>query len=269
MLDNWSQIKTWSVVLPPSRPDSWQLSVIAQHLTGIARNEPVGVLGSTPEFRDLLAELQFENIHVFERNEAFHYLVSKQRVYQNPEVIVWGDWLNTLSDTKNRYAAILSDLTSGNIDYINRAKFYSAIAKALHKDGLYLDRILTHSIPNERVDALCEKYDKLPLNLTNINYFSCEFLFCSELLSLCGRVDSTKFYKVLHERLQTQRLKRFLEFCPLITPSDCVWWYGRSWGDLANDYERNLDVIESIDEPATSPYTLRARLLISRRRDNS
>src|SRR5579864_3002333 len=119
------------MVLPPSRPDTWQLTAIAKLLNPMARNGHIAVLGSTPEFRDLLAEMQFENIHIFERNEAFHHLVSKERIYQNPEFLVWGNWLDTLHSVATGYAAILSDLTSGNIDYVNRAHLYAGVARLL------------------------------------------------------------------------------------------------------------------------------------------
>jgi hypothetical protein len=254
------------MVLPPSRPDTWQLSAIARLISGLPRDRPVAVLGSTPEFRDLLAELDFANIHLFERNERFHRLVSKERVYQNQEHVVWGDWLQTLHSPPDKYTAILSDLTSGNVDYADRGRFYSGVARALQRDGIYIDRVLSHSVPHERLDRLSVKYDKLPFNLNNINSFSCEFLFCSELLSLRGVVDSTKFYDILKTQLRTERLQKFLESCPLITPLDCVWWYGRPWSDLAYDYEKHLATIECLDEPDNSPYAHRARLLVSRTR---
>lgn len=254
------------MVLPPSRPDAWQLSIIGKSLNEVRRQEPVAVLGSTPEFRDLLAQLRFEHIHVFERNETFHELVSKERIYENKETVIWGDWLDTLHQMDMQYGAVLSDLTSGNINYSDRGRFYSGVARVLRRDGYFFDRVLSHSIPHEMLDFLYKKYDALPLNLTTINHFSCEFLFCSELLLEDQIVDSTRFYDILRKKLSTRRLQRFLEFCPLITPNDCIWWYGRPWSALVDDYERDLAILDVTNEPANTPYAGRARLLISRRR---
>src|SRR5438552_17781697 len=113
MADMWSHIRTWWLVLPPSRPAAWQLARVRKEIRDVDRSAPVGVLGSTPEFRDLLHELGFTNVLVFERNLHFHREVSKLRVYQNPETLVEGDWLETLGDKRGELSLILSDLTSG------------------------------------------------------------------------------------------------------------------------------------------------------------
>jgi hypothetical protein len=246
----------------------WQLAAIARILDRVARDRPIAILGSTPEFRDLLADLHFDNIHIFERNLGFYRATTRDRIHQNKEFVVPGHWPESLNSTQTRYAAILSDLTSGNVDYTERERFYTAIAHVLEDTGLFLDRILCHSIPHETLDALSQKYDQLPINLLTVNRFSCEFLFCSELLRINNTVDTDQCYFLLRKELQSRRLQKFLELCPLITPEGCVWWYGRSWRDLAPDYEKHLEIISVIDEPCDSPYARRARMLISRRRNH-
>ena len=52
MLD-WNSFNTWHLVLPPSRPDHLQLNRISDALTNKNKNQPIAILGSTPEFRDL------------------------------------------------------------------------------------------------------------------------------------------------------------------------------------------------------------------------
>ena len=66
--DTWQLMQTWQYVLPPSRPDVQDLEAIRQQLAQVERSAPVGVLGSTPEFRDLLYELEFETVVVLERS---------------------------------------------------------------------------------------------------------------------------------------------------------------------------------------------------------
>jgi hypothetical protein len=263
--ETWSQIINWRLVLPPSRPDTWQLVVVADHLTAKERNRPVAVLGSTIEFRDLLAEMGFTDVYVLEHNRQFHKLVSADRIYSNSETVIWGNWLETLHQTPIKFSAILSDLTSGNVNYTNRSLFYSGIAKALDSDGIFMDRMLTHSIPHEPLRQLAETYQSLPINLLTINRFSCEFIFCSELLTEGDIVDSDKFYAILRARFDSPRLQRFVDYCHNITPAGCIWWYGKPWKSLAPDFERHLQIIDIVDEPLQSAYAGRAKLLLAHR----
>ena len=266
--DNWARFTSWSLVLPPSRPDQWQLSAISALISLMNRDVPVAVLGSTPEFRDLLAELQFSSVHVFERNRAFYDLTADMRIFDQEEHFVEGDWLDTLHATKFRYGVILSDLTSGNIAYEDRRRFYEGIARVLLPDGLFIDRVLFHPKPHLSIQSLSAKYSELPLNLLTVNHFSCEFLFCSELLALHNRVDSSLFYELLSNQLSSKRLSAFLKACVLITPRDCVWWYGPDWPELSVHYEACLDIKRRIDEPLGSPYFKRAMLFVSRARSS-
>jgi hypothetical protein len=153
-------------------------------MDAIPRDLPVAILGSTPEFRDLLHESGFREIFVFERNSAFYDAMSRSRVHDNQEMFVQGDWTTTLSQHRGKFAVILSDLTSGNVPYEQRAKFYADLESALLVGGVFCDKVLTHSIPTLAIAPLSEKYERLPLNLVHINHFSSEMLFCSELIDL-------------------------------------------------------------------------------------
>ena len=164
-MDTWDLMKNWHLVLPPSRPSARQLAHIKSIASGIDRSAPVGVLGSTPEFRDLLHELGFSNIHVLERNMHFYEAMCAWRVYQNDERVIRGDWRKTLCSLRDTYALILSDLTSGNIPYTDRAAFYGLITSALRPGGIFCDKILTHEGPMLSLDYLFDKYTSLPLNL--------------------------------------------------------------------------------------------------------
>src|SRR3989338_4842770 len=124
-------MQNWVLVLPPSRPSALQLARIKETIQYLDRSFPVAVLGSTPEFRDLLCEGGFTNIYIMERNENFYKVMSKARIYQNPEHFVKGDWLKTLPQHKGMFAFILSDLTSGNVPYLCRSQFYNSITDSL------------------------------------------------------------------------------------------------------------------------------------------
>lgn len=268
-MDDWSKMTHWDLVLPPSRPGAWQLDTIRAHTASIDRDCPVAILGSTPEFRDLLFNEGFRDVFVFERDRRFFKAASAMRACQTREHIVWGDWRTTLAKPQPRFAVVLSDLTSGNIQYEDRGAFYSDVASMLEPGGLFVDRLLAHDRPHLELEALGTKYQRLPLNLATVNDFSCEVMFCSTLLSLQNRVDTTVFYDELRSRFAHPTLVRLTALCQVITPPDAVWWYGRPWSQLASVYETSLQIVGAVDEPGASAYAGRARLLVSRRRQPS
>src|ERR1022692_4429338 len=205
-IGTWDRMQSWDLVLPPSRPDELELGRIMQATAHKIRDEPVGILGSTPEFRDLLYEAGFTSIYVLERNPTFFEHVTAQRIFRNQENIVIGDWLDVLPSYPRYFSLILSDLTAGNISYTNRTKFYASIAAALAPGGLFIDKVLTNENGQITMPELEVKYSKLPLNLQTANYFSCEAVFCSELQLQSEVMDTTVIYSQLKQRLLGQRL---------------------------------------------------------------
>ena len=90
MPDTWDVMDHWNIVLPPSRPSAWYLSRIVECAQNIDHRAPVAVLGSTPEFRDLLHEQGFDSIYVFDRNVSFYERMCRARIYNNAERFVEG-----------------------------------------------------------------------------------------------------------------------------------------------------------------------------------
>jgi hypothetical protein len=253
-MDTWDLMQHWYLVLPPSRPSAFQLTSIHCAISKLDRSLPVAVLGSTPEFRDLLHECAFQRIHVLERNTPFYNAMTEARIYRNAETLVSGDWLDTLPKLRGRFVAVLSDLTSGNVPYDQRARFYEGIADSLMDGGIFLDKVLTHTGCNHSVDDLVDKYSALPLNLLHINHFSSEMLFCSELVDLKQLVDSSMFYAILEDRIKNERVRAFAYHAKKITPPGCTWWYGRNWEELQKDYCPGLVQIAMAEDEPSSPY---------------
>ena len=254
MPDTWDVMDHWNIVLPPSRPSAWYLSRIVECAQNIDHRAPVAVLGSTPEFRDLLHEQGFDSIYVFDRNVSFYERMCRARIYNNAERFVEGDWFQTLPRCENQFHLMLSDLTSGNVDYADRSKFYSLITKALCPGGVFCDKVLAHKIPHLSVDALARKYARLPLNLLYANFFSCEMLFCSDLLDIKQLVDTGLFYAILEERVTNRRVRAFVNYAKEITPPDCIWYYGRTWSKLQGDYCPDLELLSEADDEVWSSY---------------
>ena len=263
MKQKWDRTADWHLLLPPSRPSPHHLQLIRERLDAVSREVPVGVLGSTPEFRDLLASLKFRRIFVFERSVAFHDSVRRLRCYDNHEIVVWGDWLETLPQHHGKFGALLSDLTSGNVVYEDRRRFYAAVAGALAPGGLFIDKILTNEAPLLELDDLDQKYATLPFNLLTLNDFSAEYFFASRLLELKRRVDVNEFYGILMRRFENPVLLRFLQDCPSLTPRGGLWYYGMPWVDLDPLYCPGLVRIAQYPEPRNSLFFGRLRLFVS------
>lgn len=259
MRDTWSKMAKWELVLPPSRPDQWQLDAIRARSRGINKTMPVAVLGSTREFRDLLKELGFVNIYVFERNLGFYRQVSETRIYKNKETLVAGDWALTLPGFTDHFALILSDLTSGNVPYDTRNHFYESLSRSLCANGILIDKVLTHPIPHISLKELEARYSEETLNLQSVNRFSCEALFCSELLSN-EIVQSSLFYAELRRRLKHPRVRAFISASSCVTPRGCKWWYGRPWERIRRSHLSHFRVLKVEDDIEGSPYFRRVKL---------
>ena len=125
-----------------------------------------------------------------------------------------------------------------------------------------MDKVLTHNIPHISLASIKDKYEKLPINLSTVNNFNCETLFCSELL--CDEIiDTTKFYQILSKTYNnSSKITKFIEKCKLITPEDCVWYYGKSWEALKAAYTKSYNNTV-FDDKTSSPYYKRAKHYIN------
>jgi hypothetical protein len=261
----WDLVRNWELVLPPLRPSAEQLARIGRHIDGVDRHSPVAVLGSTPEFRDLLHEMGFTEIHVFDRSRRFYDAFTRLRARKSREALEEGDWLDTLGRFRGRFGVVLSDLTSGHMPYERRREFYGLITDALCEGGLFCDKVLAHRQPLLTLEGLMDKYAHRPLNLLYINSFVCEVFFCSELLRLRGVVDSTLFYEVLRDHARTPRLRAFVTMNKQGMPPGSFWYYGRPWSELAPEYCPALLAIEEADEETWSPFYGQARHVVLRK----
>lgn len=264
MANNFAKIHSnWQFVLPPSRPSIHELERIRSLLIDIEKEAPVAVLGSTIEFRNLLHSMGFQNIYLFEKNSSFYEWTSSWITHKtDAEHLVWGDWLDTIAKYKLHFAIILSDLTMGNISYDNRDLFYTMIYEALRPKGVFIDKVLTHNMPHIPLDILMTQYETIPINLESINRFSCEVLFCSTLLN-GGIINTTKFYDILKKHYTTPTLTKYIEKSHLITPEDCIWYYGKLWDELKNNYFKPYSDIQLYEDVPSSPYFRRLKHFIN------
>ena len=260
-MDVWNQIESWELVLPPSRPSQRHLDWFQQHLGELRVDDTIAILGSTPELRDLLARLGFRDIFLLERNAKFLKQMNRIRVRVNPETVLAGDWLQTLPNCAEKFSAVLSDLTSGNVPYSRRSEFYFLISESLRPGRTFCDKLLSYPIAHERLDKLNSKYEMAPLNLETVNRFNCEMFFCSELLTKFGRVDTTRLYEYLDWLNLGATLRAILDRLPRVTPPGMAWDYGESWEVVQKELDSRLRCSDDYLEVEDSPYANRLRCL--------
>lgn len=262
----WEKVTTWSMVLPPSRPSRQHLDWFRKHLQPRDREGRIGILGSTPELRDLTAKMGFAAVDVLERDMTMYEQMTELRTGTSQENLIEGDWRETLPERRGQYTGLLSDLTGGNIPYEERCQFYRTIASALDDNGIYLDKCLTHPGPHENLEELLAKYEWAPVNWETVNWFNCEVFFCSTLLDRSERVDTRDFYRLLRAQPNGENVSRILELMPKVTPEGMEWHYGRRWSEIRIMYEKHLVATDRLDEKKDSPYYGRMKCIAWRRR---
>lgn len=237
-MSDWKNMDQWEMVLPPSRPTVKELNRIERYIDNFDRTEPVAILGSTPEFRDLLNRMGFQKRFIFDKSVVFYQRMSRLLPLHTTagEILIEGEWLDTLPNFVNLFRIILSDLTMGNISYENRYTFYKAIANALISEGTFIDKVLVFDFQVPTIDELFHKYERLPINLRTINDFSSEVLFCSEYVLQRKKVDSTELYRLIDNGKYTNKIKYFSKAARMITPEGFTWDYGIPWTELSEVY---------------------------------
>ena len=76
-MSDWNKMDQWEMVLPPSRPTIDELERIEDYIDKYSRSEPIAILGSTPEFRELLYRMGFQKRIVFDKSIDFYQRMSK------------------------------------------------------------------------------------------------------------------------------------------------------------------------------------------------
>lgn len=264
---NFSIIQAnWQFVLPPARPSILEIKRIELLLTEIDRAKNIAILGSTIEFRNLVHKMGFQKVYILENNLDF-YEISKSWITHGVEneILVLGNWLDTLKRYHGFFDVILSDETMGFIDYNNRKDFYGLIFYSLKKDGLFIDKELTHPCRHIPIPIIMNRYKETPINLITINRFCCEALFCSSLLDN-EIVDTTMFYDILFNTYGSDPiLYKYIELAHLVIPDNCIWFYGKYWNEIKDDYKQNYSNVLVYEDEKNSPYYGRVKHFINKK----
>ena len=264
----WASHHTWYLVRPPSRPATWQIHCVSDWLRSTDANGEVAILGSTPEFQDLVAENARLKGVVIDRNQQFFEHVRYHRWRPGSRKgdvdFIHGDWTSVLQDNPGRFSAVLSDLTSGNIPYAERESFYGSVSRALVPGGLFIDRVLTLEAPLHSRKLIYDEFEQRPIDIGSINDLNCRLLFSSDLREgeeLCVAAMMTR----ARSEWRSGAGQAYLSALSLITPASGHWWYGRPWRELREAHAPELVLIHEHPEPPGSAYEHHAKLLVKRR----
>jgi hypothetical protein len=261
MLENntkWSSLaQKWLYYLPPGRPSTIDLTRIKILVDKYVKvEEPKAlVLGSTPEYRDLLHRLGFQ-VTVVDRNFDMVTAMQKLRMYNNKENVVIDDWLSYLPNHKREYSLILGDLIQGNLPYKKQEDLYMSIAGALNSDGLLIERVLTFrsDSPIYSSEQLVLEFANSPINLATLNNMMFKLFFVSDLVYEWKLVDVNRIYKFLHEKAKDlPGLEKYIPFLEeYIFGDGIVWYYGVEWDTIKKYYFKHLDPVEEVPDLETA-----------------
>jgi len=238
---DWTKFPTWNLVLPPNRPPQWYVT-LAESVLLRSRSEEhrTLVLGSTPELLDLTARLRIATV-VVEKSPEFYKQVLPLRAFPAAEELITGDWIDVLSETREQYSVVLSDLTWGNVPYQYQQAFSSAVSDRLAPNGVLLDRVLINEIGMKPISELIQKFEHRVINLQTLNDFNAEFLFTSELVEENGLVDSSRILAQLEVLLEGHpNCLKLLSEVQSITPQGHTWYYGKKWLEVREAYFPDL-----------------------------
>jgi SAM-dependent methyltransferase len=226
----------------------------------------VAVLGSTPEYLDLVTQWGAREIYCLEASSAFHAAMEPLRRYPGSETVVEGDWLETLPSWRGVFDLILSDFTLGNVEYDEQPRLLSLIADSLTPDGRLIDRILTYRRPCYRYRDLARRFRSRPANLVTLNDFNAMWLFCGERVHAEQVVDASATYSWAARNYPQAEIGWLVDNCARLSPRGSRWYYGKEWGVISRWYRQHLDIIAETPEPRLSAYYGWAFILESRRR---
>jgi hypothetical protein len=258
--------ENWKKLTFPSRPGLENIKYF-ENLIENKNIDSIAILGSTSEWRNVAAISNANKIFIFEKNSSAYKAMSVFVTDKSKEVLVFGDWFETLPNYIDKFDIILSDLTIGNIPYSDRSLFYNQITASLIKGGVFLDRILKFKSNNDFYDPeiLNNEYMNKKINNNNVNDFFCKWLFSSQYLLDHCILDSSYIYNKISNKYIEGNIPQFIHESKKIIPENLLWYYGKLWDEYKNDYLNSRVLIEELPDPENTAYSGIATMLISQK----
>jgi Methyltransferase domain len=241
--------RSWNNFLSPCRPDQEDLKIIRkllqQRISSGSSSQKLLVLGSTPEFRDLVPQLGID-VTIIDQNQSMVEFMQRLQLAPNvKETVVLEDWFSYLPRVKQQFDVILCDLTQSNIPYEKREEFYSSIASALIPGGEFIDRIYKYDEPSMCVplETIVDKIESSNgCDLVTMNEILYWLLISDRVLE-CRLADLGQLYHELVSIGNYRKVHRAAEYLQeYLAPGSVTWWWGTPWNILCNDYPGSLSL---------------------------
>lgn len=155
----------WGKYPSPVRP-GLEMSVYKKTIENIIKNNPkakILILGSTPEFRDLLLKFNISPI-CCDMNPEVHKALKRLMKDKGKEKLIKSDWLKL--KTNKEYDLIIGHNVINMIPNKKVDLFIKNVSSCLKKGGYFLDRLELRPLKNEKIDPIAgfKKYRKKRIN---------------------------------------------------------------------------------------------------------
>lgn len=253
MQEVWTKMVGWNFVLPPNRPTDLHMALLVQTIQMLPSKSKACILGSTPEYRQVLRDA-FESITIVDKSEEFHR-VSSSIVGESPkETVIVSDWLSAFGSLEGRFDLIVSHYTHGNIPFSFRAQFFLLISSALKDSGLFFDCVFQPKADLFDYSAIEAHFNSALPNIRSANDMNCLGIFQGAHIRNHGIIDTTKAYEWLTAGHFSRRIQDIIGLTELVTPPGLSWDYSIGETPERLGYDEAFDVISSISEPPDSVF---------------
>lgn len=261
--DVWSNMLAWNLVLPPNRPNHLNLNLLKLTIGNRERKERVCILGSTPEYRQILRR-HFPQITIIDNSQEFFEISSGIVGKHYTEEVIFKDWLTALVEYEESFDIILSHYTHGNISYNDRAKFFGLISKALKPDGIFFDCVF-QPIDLFSQDDIERKFKNALPNLRAANDLNCIGVFQGQHIEENGLIDTQRAYEWLEQANFSPSISNVIKLTKSVTPPDLKWYYSPKYTPETLGYLSEFKILSSLDEHHLSPFYGAVRHIISKK----
>lgn len=155
-------ISSWGQISSPIRPSSGDCEIYQGYLGRKEEIERVLILGSTPEIRDLAAQLPKSEVYVADFSHQMLSGMLKFTRHTDPANEIWikDDWLSLFLPERS-FDVIIGDLLLQQIPPENEKKFLKKVNSLLKKDGIFISRFhfMSERFRNKDIEEIVKEVE--------------------------------------------------------------------------------------------------------------